>query len=194
RANASLVGGSIAPTLRRRILTIVSQSHATYRDLGSDAFCQLKGIIGRFQASIACAFPFVRIAQPLALGLTQLGGFLGLHPYHRVVTGNIRELKLINAGLAVLGTLVRRIVERCHEFRTADALESWVTVRGTAFLHSHATLFRRHRMTRDRGVALADDSRPSKDRADFAHLRISQSMHLLELKEQPLILLGERVL
>src|ERR1700719_5100359 len=106
RANASLVGRSIAPTLRRRILTIVSQSHATYRDLGSDAFCQLKGIIGRFQAAIACAFPFVRVAQPLALGLTQLGGFLGLHPYHRVVTGNIRELKLINAGLAVLGTLV----------------------------------------------------------------------------------------
>ncbi len=49
-------------------------------------------------------------------------------------------------------------------------------------------------MTRDRGIALADDSRPSEDRADLAHLRITQSMHLLELKEQPLILLGERVL
>ena len=49
-------------------------------------------------------------------------------------------------------------------------------------------------MTRDRGVALANDSRPSEDRADLAHLRIAQSMHLLELKEQPLILLGERVL
>src|SRR4029077_18133015 len=163
RANASLVGGSIAPTLRRRILTIVSQSHATYRDLGSDAFCQLKGIIGRFQASIACAFPFVRVAQPLALGLTQLGGFLGLHPYHRVVTGNIRELKLINAGLAALGTLVGRIVERCHEFRTADTLESWVGIGGSAFLHSRAALFGRHGMTRNRRVTLADDPRPGED-------------------------------
>jgi len=49
-------------------------------------------------------------------------------------------------------------------------------------------------MTRDPWVALADDSRPSEYSADLAHLRISQSMHLLELKQQPLILLGERVL
>jgi hypothetical protein len=38
---------------------------------------------------------------------------------------------------------------------------------------------------------LPDDPRPSEDRADPAHLRITQSMHLLELKEQPLILFGQ---
>src|SRR5580692_3953305 len=78
-----------------------------------------------------------------------------------------------------------------HEFRTADTLESWVGIGGTAFLHSRSTLLGRHGMTRNRGVALPDDPRPSEDRTDPAHLRITQPMDLLELEQQPLVLFAE---
>jgi hypothetical protein len=48
----------------------------------------------------------MRIAQSLALRLTELSGFPGLDPHDRVFTRNVRELELINTGFAALGSLV----------------------------------------------------------------------------------------
>ena len=47
-------------------------------------------------------------------------------------------------------------------------------------------------MTGDRGIALSDDSRPGEDGANPAHLRITQTLLLLQLREQLLALFGER--
>ena len=46
-------------------------------------------------------------------------------------------------------------------------------------------------MLGDRRVALADHARAGEDRADVRHLLVGQAMDLLQLPEQPLVLLLE---
>ena len=72
---------------------------------GAQTFGEIPAVIRRLQVPRARAFPFVSVAQTLALDLANLRRLTRFHPDHGIDSGNIGELELVDAGLRVFRLL-----------------------------------------------------------------------------------------
>src|SRR5450759_1834539 len=158
---------------------VVRAAHALDGGFRSHALRKIEAIIRWFQTPRTGSLPFMRIAQPLALGFADLRGFARLYPDHRIRTGYVRKLELIDAGFGLIRGRCLRIEERGQVFAPANSLELRVGIFDAFVLELGGALLRSDRMLGDGGIALAERRGPGEYRAYLAHFSIAQSMDLL---------------
>jgi hypothetical protein len=190
-ADALPVGGTVAPGPGRAVGLVVHPAHALDGGVGAQALGQVEAVVGRFERAGTGTFPFMRVAQALADRFADLGRLARPYPDHRIGAGNVRELELVDAGLGVLRTLARRVVEWCHVLGAADLFERGVGIAHGLFGELRATLLGRDGMLGDRRVALADDARSGKDRAHLRELLFGQPVDRAQLLQEQIVALRE---
>jgi len=169
----------------------VGKPHLVNRRFRCFTLEAIEPVVRRLQIACAGPFPFVRIAQALTFGLADQRRLARLHPHDGVSTWNVWKLELIDASLGVLGSGRFRVEEWNHVFGTTNLLELGIVVLDGLTVQHGGALLRRDRMPRDGGISLPDDLGLREYRSNFPDLRVAQSMNLLQLLQQKVVLLRQ---
>ena len=162
----------IGPNLVSTVEAIVGFSHAFNRHVRRNPFCKIEPIIGWKERSFASPLPFVGITEALTHGPTEKRRLPGTHPDHRVDTGDVRKLKLIDAGLRILGLFNSGVVERSHVLCPANLLKGRILVVDGQLTELFQSTIRSQRVFGNGGISLAHIPRLTKEGANRIHLPI----------------------
>ena len=162
-ADPLLVMGTIGPNPVTSVEAIVGFPHPFDRTVWRNTFRKIEPVIGRKERPCASPLPFVGVAEPLPHGPAEKSRFPGTDPDHRVDTGNIGKLELIDAGPGILNLFNSRVVEGSHVRCPANLFKGGILVMDGRPAELFLSPIRSYRVFRDGRIPLADIPRLAKE-------------------------------
>jgi len=162
--------GTIGPNLVSPVKAIVDLPHPFNRHIRRNAFRKIEPVIGRKECPCASPFPFVGVAEPFSHGPAEKRSFPGAHPDHRVDTGDIRKLELIDAGPGILSLFNSRVVKGSHVLCPANLLKRCILVVDGQLAELFLSPIRSHRVFGDCRIPLTHIPRLTKEGSNRIHL------------------------
>ena len=173
--------------------TIVGLPHPFYRHIRRNTSCKIEPVIRREESSRASPLPFVGVAEPLAHGPAEKSRLPGADPDHRVDTGNIGKLELIDASLGIFGLFNGWVVEGSHVLCPANLLKGRILIVDGQLAELFLSPVRSQRVFGNSGISLAHIPRLAKENSNRIHLSLGQTVDLLQLSEENFISLFKRL-
>ncbi len=171
-ADPLLVMGTIGPNRMTSEEAIVGFPHPFDRTVWRNASRKIEPVIGRKERPCASPLPFVGVAEPLPHGPAEKSRFPSADPHHRVDTGDIGKLELIDAGPGIFGPFHSRVVEGRHILCPANLLERRILVVDGRPAELFPSPVRSHRVFGNGGISLTDIPGLTKEGSNRIHLSL----------------------